>query len=86
MLWECTECGGLVRRIRRPTVCPTCGIGGSLFVPAGTDPEDGVLDGSFREAWLEYGMNWPGQTLIDGPGLEPEIAAWARATGGRGER
>ena len=75
MKWECTECGSLVKRIRRPTVCPTCGIGGSLFVLAGTDPEDGVLDGSFREAWLEYGMNWPGQTLADGPGLEPGLAA-----------
>ena len=69
MHWECTECGSLVKRIHRPDVCPYCGIGGALFVPAGTDPEDGVLDGSFREAWLDYGMKWPGRTLADGPGL-----------------
>lgn len=74
MRWECTECGGLVERHDRPTVCPFCGIGGAIFVPAGTDPEDGVLDGSFREAWLDYGLSYPGRSLMDRPTLDVTFA------------
>ena len=75
MRWECTECGSLIQRHRRPSVCPFCGIGGSLFVPAGTDPEDGVLDSSFREAWLDYGLSFRGRSLTEGPGMDCSFAA-----------
>lgn len=75
MRWECTECGSLVERDRRPTVCPFCGIGGALFVRAGTDPEDGVLHESFREAWLDYGLRYQGRSLMDRPGLDGTFAA-----------
>lgn len=75
MRWECTECGSLELRHRRPTVCPACGIAGALFVPAGSDPEDGVLEGSFREAWLDYGVRWPGGAPIGPPRLDAGIAA-----------
>ena len=75
MRWECTECGSLVERHRRPDVCPFCGIGGAIFVHAGTDPEDGVLDASFREAWLDYGLNFQGSSLLDRPSMDGIHAA-----------
>jgi hypothetical protein len=75
MHWECAECGSVMTGHRRPSVCPFCGIGGSLFVRVGDDPEDGVLDGSFYEAWLDYGLRWSGRSLTDAPGVAPRAAA-----------
>jgi len=34
MTWECSECGNLVERERRPVRCPECGLAGVLFSPA----------------------------------------------------
>jgi hypothetical protein len=38
-----------------------------LFVPAGRDPEDGALEGSFREAWLDYGLGRARELSADAP-------------------
>ncbi len=70
MRWECTECGSIVTH-HRPIRCPVCGIAGALFVPASTDPDDGVLDRSFFEAWLDWGLHW-----TEGP---PSEVPWREA-------
>ncbi len=33
LLWECSECGSVVRESHPLAVCPYCGLAGSLFVP-----------------------------------------------------
>mgnify|MGYP003702497987 CR=1 FL=1 len=73
MRWECVECGAHLTSQEKPTVCPLCGIGGSLFVRPGRDPEDGTLDGSFREAWLDYGMTWSADAANEALGFERGI-------------
>jgi hypothetical protein len=64
-----------VRRPRRPTVCPLCGIGGSYFVPSGTLSDDEGLSGGFREAWLDYGLYRADHPLLGGPGSDARVAA-----------
>ena len=61
MWWECSECGGIVRRADAPAVCPECGTAGAIFMPA--DPDDAVggdADGGrLRAVWLRVGLEQP---------------------------
>ena len=75
MHWECTECGSIVTHHHRPIRCPICGIAGALFVAAGTDPEDGVLDESFCQAWLDWGLHWTEWSSPDDHGRRAQFAA-----------
>jgi hypothetical protein len=61
MWWECSECGGIVRRPQGPAVCPECGTAGAIFVPAEPpDPITGDADGDgLRGVWLRAGLEQP---------------------------
>jgi predicted amidophosphoribosyltransferase len=58
MWWECSECGGHIKRSRAPAVCPECGTAGVIFVPA--DVEDSIAGDpaadSLRAVWLKAGL------------------------------
>ncbi len=56
MYWECSECGGQLKRRRPPVVCPSCGLAGVVFMPA--DPEDADRHAveSLREVWFRAGL------------------------------
>jgi hypothetical protein len=56
MIWECSECGGLVERRRPPALCRHCGTAGVFFVPAEQGLESAPEAGSLREAWLLAGL------------------------------
>ncbi len=58
MYWECSECGGQLKRRRPPSVCPSCGLAGAIFVPADPDDEH-VPVSSLREAWIRAGVEAP---------------------------
>lgn len=63
MVWECSECGGLVERRRPPAQCRHCSTGGVLFVPAEEEGLESAPEaGSLREAWLRADL---------GAGLHP---------------
>ena len=56
MYWECSECGGQLKRRRPPSVCPSCGLAGVMFIPADADETGRVPAGSLREAWVRAGF------------------------------
>jgi hypothetical protein len=56
MLWECSECGALIERVRPPTVCNCCGLAGVTFTPASPGLEYDPEAESFREAWFYAGF------------------------------
>ena len=56
MLWECSECGGQLRRRRPPRVGPNCGLAGAIFVPADSDDDAHLTASSLRDAWLRAGV------------------------------
>jgi hypothetical protein len=64
MLWECSECAGRIERPRPPALCRHCGTAGVVFVEAepGIDSQSGA--DSWREAWLEAGLNGGADTYI----------------------
>jgi hypothetical protein len=58
MWWECSECGGYVRRARPPVLCRDCGMAGVIFVPVEVDDPvigDPEAD-SLRSVWLRAGL------------------------------
>jgi hypothetical protein len=61
MKWECTECGGLVERLRPPAKCRHCGQAGIYFVPADVgDRTDGWDEpDELRAAWVRAGLDRP---------------------------
>lgn len=58
MCWECSECGGYVKRARAPIVCSECGTAGVIFVPVDIDDPigGGSSADSMRAAWLRAGL------------------------------
>jgi hypothetical protein len=58
MWWECSECGGHVRRARAPVRCRECGTAGGIF--AALDVGDAIAGDpeadSFRAVWLRAGL------------------------------
>lgn len=58
MYWECSECGGQLKRRRPPVVCPSCGLAGVVFMP--TDPDDAdhqaIAGASLRDVWFRAGL------------------------------
>jgi hypothetical protein len=64
MWWECSECGGMVRRSDGPAVCPECGTAGAIFMRAEPDdPDDPIRGdadgGGLRAVWLRAGLEQP---------------------------
>ena len=55
MTWECSECGELVERERRPVGCENCGLAGVFFTQA---PEDTLDEGGGALGyWFERGAS-----------------------------
>lgn len=54
--WECSECGALVDRPRRPSRCRTCDTSGALFVTADDGDEIADVSESMFESWVQHGM------------------------------
>ena len=65
MRWECSECGECVDRLHPPTLCPSCGIAGGIFVLAENEPDE---SDEHKHFWTRVGLE------ARGP-LEPR---WAR--------
>ena len=61
MWFECSECGGHVRRPAAPTVCPECGMAGTILLPADPDELSACeSDGDgLRASWLRAGLEQP---------------------------
>lgn len=55
MLWECSECGHHVVRLRPPIVCGECGLAGAVFVRA-DETEPAQEPNNLSAAWLRAGM------------------------------
>ena len=55
MIWECSECGEHVVRLRPPTVCGECGTAGAVFVRA-DETELAREPDNLSAAWLRAGM------------------------------
>jgi hypothetical protein len=58
MYWECSECGGELKRRRPPVVRPCCGLAGVVFMPAGAgeDSEHELRGASLRDVWFRAGV------------------------------
>jgi hypothetical protein len=62
MIWECSECGERIIRLRPPIVCRDCGTAGAIFVHADVTEPNHDPD-NLQAAWLRAGMEhavWAG--------------------------
>ena len=58
MYWECSECGGQLKRRRPPVKCPSCGLAGVVFMPTdlGDTGDCAIAGAGLRDVWFRAGL------------------------------